>query len=509
VRDKEYPATTSVEKTMELSKILIVEESQQTREYLTELVQILGFQAHAVKQKTDFLTELNRKNPDLLLLGTCTNPDQLKAFAEVVELEKGCLPIVYIADGTYDLVPEKIITTDNICCLPGAFKPDDLKLTINRMIAESRDSEYEKLNETIVGQSNAMVEIKKHIRRLSKANVTVLITGESGTGKEMVARAIHDFSPRANKPFIKVNSAALPDNLIESELFGYEKGAFTGAWKSKPGKFLLAHSSTLLLDEIGEISLHLQPKLLQVLEDSELPALGSTTNAKIDVRMLASTNADLRQRVAEGRFRADLYYRLNVVSIHIPPLRERAEDIVPLCKHFLKKHAAQNGNDDIEIHDKTLEQMHRYEWPGNIRELENTLKSFFVLGDEENFLANIRNHHFAADSDTRIVPTKIAPNSKDHSHEPISRLSLKEVTKKAAREAESETILDALAYTRWNRRKTAALLNISYKALLNKIKEYRVEEQYQQLVRGQKSEVRNQRSEIGGQVAAGRGYFGG
>jgi len=490
---------------MELRKILIVEDFHTTREYLTELVQILGFQAHAVMQKADFLPDFNRHNPDVLLLGSCYSPGQVKAFAKVVELEQKCVPIIYITNGSDQMKPDCIPPGDNICCLPRGFNPDDLKLAIHRMIKESQDSEYEILNEAIVGGSNAMMEIKKNILRLSKSDVTVLITGESGTGKELVARAIHDFSLRAKKPFVKVNSAALPDNLIESELFGYEKGAFTGAWRNKPGKFLLAHAGTLLLDEIGEISLHLQPKLLQVLEDSELSALGSTTNAEIDVRVLASTNSDLRKGVEEGRFRADLYYRLNVISIHIPPLRDRMEDIAPLCEHFLKKHSALNGNAEIKINGGILEQMHRYAWPGNIRELENTLKSFSVLRDEESFFAKLRNQYSVADSVSGLVPEHISPLATGYSGEPISRLPLKEVTREAARKAETDTILDVLSYTRWNRRKTATLLKISYKALLNKIKEYEIADRYRELAVEQMSGDSWQAAGVGGQVSGVKG----
>ena len=475
---------------MELTKILIVEDSHPTREYLTELVQILGFQAHPVMQKTHFLADLNRHNPDLLLLGSCSNQGQMKAFAKVVELEKNCLPIIYIMDRSDGDKMElgSLLPGENTCCLPASFNPDELKHAIHRMIQESQDSDYAKLNEIIVGESSAMEEIKQNILRLSKSDVAVLITGESGTGKEMVAKAIHDFSPRAKKPFIKVNSAALPDNLIESELFGYEKGAFTGAWRNKPGKFILAHGGTLLLDEIGEISLHLQPKLLQVLEDDEIPALGSTTNAKIDVRVLASTNSDLRKEVNEGRFRSDLYYRLNVISLHLPPLRERTEDIAPLCKHFLKKHSSLNGingHGEIGLNNRTLEHMYRYPWPGNVRELENNLKSFFVLGDEESFLAKLRNHHKG--SLGNLVPMQKSPLGTSYYHKSVSGLSLKEATREAAREAETDAILDVLSYTRWNRRKTADLLKISYKALLNKIKEYEIEDRYRELVRGQGS----------------------
>ena len=489
---------------MELRKILIVEDSHTTREYLTELVQILGFQAHPVMQKADFLPDFNRHNPDVLLLGSCYNPGQVKAFAKVVELEQKCLPIIYITNGSDQMKPDNIPLGDNISCLPRSFNPDDLKLAIHRMVKESQDAEYEILNETIVGGSNAMMEIKKNILRLSKSDVTVLITGESGTGKELVARAIHDLSLRAKKPFVKVNSAALPDNLIESELFGYEKGAFTGAWRNKPGKFLLAHAGTLLLDEIGEISLHLQPKLLQVLEDSELSALGSTTNAEIDVRVLASTNSDLRQGVEEGRFRADLYYRLNVISIHIPPLRDRMEDIAPLCKHFLRKHSALNGKEEVKINGGILEQMHRYAWPGNIRELENTLKSFSVLRDEESFYAKLRNQYSAADSVSGLVPEHIAPLATGYPGEPIARLPLKKVTKEAARRAETDTILDVLSYTRWNRRKTASLLKISYKALLNKIKEYEIADRYRELASEQMSGDSWQVAGVGGQVSGAR-----
>jgi two-component system response regulator AtoC len=487
---------------MELRKILIVEDSNPTREYLTELVQILGFQAHPVAQKTDFLADLNQQNPDLLLLGSCTKPAQLKAFVKVAALDKKCLPIIYILDGTNQFEPEKIPTVDNICCLPETFDPDDLKIAIDRMISESQDSEYEKLNETIIGNSPAITAIKKNILRLSKSDVTVLVTGESGTGKELVARAIHDFSPRAKKPFIKVNSAALPGTLIESELFGYEKGAFTGAWRSKPGKFVLAHSGTLLLDEIGDISLHLQPKLLQVLEDDELSVLGGTTNAKIDVRVLASTNADLKHKVSEGTFRSDLYYRLNVVTVHVPPLRERTEDIAPLCKHFLKKHADLNGEDASPLNGRIQEKMYSYSWPGNVRELENTIRSISVLRDEESFFEKMRNDHLAGNSISGMVyPSPFAADNPGHS---VSRPSLKDVTKEAARKAETEAILDVLSYTRWNRRKTAALLKVSYKALLNKIKEYKIEDRYREMVRDQQAAGSEQRAASSSQQAAGR-----
>jgi len=502
---------------MKLRKILIVEDSLPKREYLAELVQILGFHAHPVVQKTDFLGDLNQQNPDVVLLGSCTNPGQVKAFAKVVGVEKKRIPIIYIMDGVHSVNPEKILPTANFCCLPRSFNPEDLQSAIARMIVESQDSEYDELDETIIGQSPAIVEIKKNILRLSKSDITVLITGESGTGKELVARAIHDLSLRAKKPFIKVNSAALPDNLIESELFGYEKGAFTGAWTSKPGKFILAHSGTILLDEIGDMPLHLQPKLLQVLEDDELSVLGGTTNAKIDVRVLATTNNNLKRKVSEGRFRSDLYYRLNAVALHIPPLRDRLEDIAPLHKHFLKKHTGLNDSDDIPINGETQESMCRYSWPGNVRELENTVKSIYVLGNDESFLEKLRNQHLADYSSRSAARAQMPPVASKHHLQSISRPSLKEVCKEAARKAETETILDVLSYTRWNRRKAAALLKISYKALLNKIKEYEIGDRYQELIRAQSSIGSPSTHSTGsgqagsgsqdrGQMAAGRRY---
>jgi two-component system response regulator AtoC len=468
---------------MDLRKILIVEDSLPTREYLTELVQILGFRAHAVMQKTDFLADLNQENPDLLLLGSCTNPGQLKAFTKVVELERRCMPIISIMDGTHELKPEAVFAAENLCCLPKTFKPGDLKFAIDRLIDESQLSVYEKLDEIIIGRSPVIAEIKKHIVLLSKSDVAVLITGESGTGKELVARAIHDFSTRAKKPFIKVNSAALPGNLMESELFGYEKGAFTGAWKSKPGKFVLAHSGTILLDEVGEIPIHLQPKLLQVLEDDELSVLGGTVNARIDVRVLAATNSDLKSKVSEGSFRSDLFYRLNVAAIHIPPLRDRLEDIAPLCEHFLKKHADLNGRDVPAMKRETREQMYCYAWPGNVRELENTIKSISVLGDEKSFMDKLRNQHLAGDSWRSLGLGQPSGAGTEKPHQSPPGLCLKDVCREAARKAETEAILNALTHTRWNRRKAADLLRISYKALLNKIKDYRIEKEYRELLK--------------------------
>jgi two-component system response regulator AtoC len=467
---------------MESIKILIVDDSTAGRDYLTELVQIMGYHAHAVEEKTEFMAALHGYNPNLLLLGSSNQPPHLRAFAEVLEREKKGTPILYVQDSSLPFEGEKIPETANISYLPRNFNSDDLKQAIQRIVEEPQDPHYKELDNIIVGQAPAMVKIKKNIVRLSKSDVTVLISGESGTGKELVARAIHKLSPRADKPFIKVNSAALPTNLLESELFGFEKGAFTGAFQKKLGRFELAHSGTILLDEISEIPPPMQAKLLQVLQDSEFSALGSITDTKIDTRVLAATNANLAEMVCGGRFRSDLYYRLNVVSIHMPPLRERKEDIDLLCQHFLDKYATRYGKDNTLINERIREQTSHYSWPGNVRELQNFIQGITVLGDKENLYKNVGNNGLAdALLNSQEAVPAARPGNIAASGTVTTRRSLKEACKEATRKAESEAILDVLIHTHWNRRKAAALLKVSYKAVLNKIKEYGIEAQYGEL----------------------------
>ncbi len=468
---------------MEPTKILIVDDSRATRDYLTELVQIIGCHAHPVEEKTAFIEVLHRYNPDLVLLGSSNHVGHVRAFVEVVQREKRGTPLLFIGDGSLILDGKRISEAANISSLPIGFDSADLKRAIERFVEEPRDLEYKKLDNTIVGQTPTMMRIKRHVVRLSKSDVTILISGESGTGKELVARAIHKLSPRADKPFIKVNSAALPSNLLESELFGFEKGAFTGAFQKKPGKFVLAHSGTILLDEISEIPPPMQAKLLQVLQDNEFSSLGSIADTKIDVRVLAATNANLGEMVSEGRFRSDLYYRLNVVSIHIPPLRERKEDIGLLCQHFLKEYADRYGRNYRPINERTREQFYRYSWPGNVRELQNYIQGITVLGDEKAFQKNIGSNGAASafQNDQGALPA--ARHGNTYASGSVTTRSLKEVCREATRKAETEAIVDALFHTHWNRRKAAALLNVSYKAVLNKIKEYGIEAQYRKLLK--------------------------
>jgi len=296
-----------------------------------------------------------------------------------------------------------------------------------------------------------MQRIREIASLVTDTDVPVLISGESGVGKEVVARFIHTRSTRRNQPFVKVNCAALPDDLLESELFGYERGAFTGAVHNKPGKFELANKGTLLLDEIGEMSSRLQAKLLHLLQDGEFTRLGGTSPMRVEVRVLAATNKNLETAVSEGDFREDLFFRLNVVRIEVPPLRERREDLPMLCRFFLEKYRAKYSPDPIQLPHELTEAFDRYDWPGNVRQLENLIRRFLVLRDPELVLADLRQPATSAEADGG------------------KKLSLRELSAVAAEKTERDVILRALEETNWNRKLAARKLNICYKSLLNKL----------------------------------------
>jgi two-component system response regulator AtoC len=462
---------------MEPGKILTVENPTHACDCLTNLVENIGFRACGLSGKANFLASLRCHNPDLLLIGSSVHVAQIETFTQIVERERKGLPILFIRRGE-EREEARIRGNPNLTFLPNNFAPRDLKVAIQKLVGQSRLHDYKELDSMFVGQSPAMVEIKRRILQIGKSDLTVLICGESGTGKEVVARAIHRFSPRAHNPFIKVNSAGLPTSLLESELFGFEKGAFTGAYKKKPGKFQLAHSGTLLLDEIGDIPLPVQAKFLQVLEDKELSPLGSTTNTRIDARVLAATNANIDKMVSQGHFRLDLYYRINAMSINIPPLRDRKEDIDLLCDHFLKKYATGAGKECEPLSDRIREQFHEYSWTGNVRELENVIQGIMAIGDEEIFFEKIKSHAAPSGvSRNRKGPVIAAGTLKGRSSQPATRYTLKELSKKAVRKAETGAIVEALSHTKWNRKKAAVFLKVSYRTLLSKIKEYQIEQE--------------------------------
>jgi len=326
----------------------------------------------------------------------------------------------------------------------------------------------------LFGTSPKMEDVKETIEKVADTTATVLIRGESGTGKEMVARMIYAQSGRHDRPFVKVNCAAIPNELLESELFGYEQGAFTGANRQKLGKFDQANQGTIFLDEISEMHPALQAKLLHVLQDGEFARLGGKKDIAVDVRVLAATNKPLEKAVSMGTFREDLFYRLNVVTVHIPPLRERREEIPVFLEFFLRKYSELYGKNPPPFSENAMARMMEYSWPGNIRELENLVKRYTIVGNEAHIIRELathkpivtstgNDHQPEAAAPARPLPPVVNDGDPDAP-------SLLEIGRRAAMKAEREAIERVLTQTRWNRRQAAKLLKISYKALLNKLK---------------------------------------
>ena len=331
----------------------------------------------------------------------------------------------------------------------------------------------------IIGESAAIESVKEKIAKVSDKDVTVLIRGESGTGKELVARAIHLGSNRREESFVQVNCAALPSELLESELFGYAKGAFTGATYNKAGRFERANKGTIFLDEIGSLSVPLQAKILQVLEDETISRLGSVRETPIDVRILAATNANLEEKIVQGAFRNDLFYRLNVISIVVPPLRERKEDIDLLLDYFMEKHCIELGKQRVPISRDIRAHFQRYLWPGNIRELENIIRGIIALQKTDVVYGELKLAEGTGVTEGEELRSRATILSQVWDDRKIKQLikgkqdvPLKEITKEYVAEVEKETISKALDHTRWNRKKAAELLQISYKTLLNRIDEF-------------------------------------
>ena len=332
----------------------------------------------------------------------------------------------------------------------------------------------------IVGESEAMKTLKEKIKRISDKNVTVLILGESGTGKDLVARNIHYTSQRKEENFVHINCAALPGELLESELFGYQKGAFTGAQHDRQGRFERANRGTFFLDEIETLSFSLQAKILQILEDKEMSKLGSVDSTTVDVRIIAATNSNLKEKITKGEFRSDLYYRLNVISIEVPPLRERKEDIVLLTNHFMDKFCNELGKERVHLDDSVKEHFQQYDWPGNVRELENIMKGIIALqqidivyrdlklrkaDDKEKEILNAQSESFFQIWDNRKINDRIK-NRED--------ITLKEIRWEYIADVERQAIRKALDLTQWNRKRAAKLLQVSYKTFLNRMKEYNI-----------------------------------
>ncbi|HOE95327.1 MAG TPA: sigma-54 dependent transcriptional regulator [Candidatus Sumerlaeota bacterium] len=352
-------------------------------------------------------------------------------------------------------------------CIQKVIEKKDLKQRVQRLESElARQS----LWENFIGESPAFLRVRELIEQISTTDLNVLIRGESGTGKDIVARMIHQLSDRARGPFVKVNCAALPPELLESELFGHERGAFTGAYRSKPGRFELANKGTIFLDEIGEMAAPVQATLLQVLEHKEFFRVGGTQSVKVDVRLITATNIDIEKHIQEKKFRLDLFYRINDLTVHMPALRERGDDMILLAHHFLEKYGGKFGKGTIDLGQEAERALLQYHWPGNVRELESLIKRAVIFGGGE-ILKHIERH-----KDDRAGASESTDGDPFNPEElPTSYFenkTLKEISEGILSQIERRAIKMCLDRQGWNRKKTARDLGISYRCLLYKIQQY-------------------------------------
>ncbi|MBW3612784.1 MAG: sigma-54 dependent transcriptional regulator [Chloroflexi bacterium] len=370
--------------------VLVVDDEADIRTLLTELLREEGYAVRTAGTGADAIAEVGKELPDLVMMDIKL-PDQ-DGIAVLKQLKRehpdlevmvmtafggSSTAIKAMEHGAYDYVTKPFEVDDLLVTMKRVFEHADMSHEVSALRLELGKSAAER--ERIVGSSKPMLEVFKLIGKVAPSEATVLITGESGTGKELVAKALHEQSSRKTEPFIKINCAAIPKTLMESEMFGYEKGAFTGATSSKPGRFELADGGTLFLDEIGEIPVEMQVKLLRAIQESEFERVGGIKTIKVNVRLVTATNRNLADEVEKGKFREDLYYRLNVIHCHMPPLRERKEDIPLLVEHFLVKFRHAPGSIPTSISEEALQRLMEYDWPGNVRELENAVERAVVL----------------------------------------------------------------------------------------------------------------------------------
>ena len=453
--------------------MLIVDDDRQVRDVLHQIFLSAGYHCLLAVDGREGLAMFRAEKPPLtvtdLKMPIMSGIELLRRASEL----KQSGPVIMIADSGMSSQIVEAIQAGADDFLRRPYTAEDLEQVMRSVAGRPRreaatsplpageDNGDRVQRELAMLTSPQMREILGVIEQAARADVTVLVCGETGVGKELVARAIHAHSPRRRAAFVKVNCAAMPRELLESELFGHERGAFTGAHQRKPGRFELADGGTIFLDEIGELHPALQAKLLHVLQDGEFSRVGGRHNIRVDVRVICATNRDLAREVAANRFREDLFYRLNVINVLVPPLRERREEIAALVDYFVRRYSRLFNFPEREIAPEAMHAFMQYAWPGNIRELENFIKRMIVLQD------------FALPR-TLMAPAPVAAAPTAAAPEPFAAtkgLSLKEISRRAVLEAEREVICRALEQCRWNRVKTAKMLKISYRALLYKIKD--------------------------------------
>jgi DNA-binding NtrC family response regulator len=449
--------------------ILIVEDKDSLREMLRHALEAQGHHVVEAKDQPEAVQRLKDCAPAVVLSDLrLPTGDGLGVLRAVKDFDADLPVIVMTAfGGIQDAVSAMKDGAMDFLAKP--VDPDHLLLLVERALAQRRlVSEYMLLKEelaarrgapTIIGDAAPIKQVSLAIQRAATTDATVLIEGESGTGKELFARAVHALSGRSNGPFIAINCAAIPETLLEAELFGYERGAFTGATQRKPGKFELANRGTLFLDEIGELPLALQGKILRALQEKTFDRLGGTTSVKVDVRLVAATNRNLKQAVAARRFREDLYFRLSVFPITVPPLRERPEDIPLLARHFIETECRELGKKPLSLAPAALDVLQAYAWPGNVRELQNCLERAVILADGDTIFSK---HLNLLSEDLSRVDAEQAPLDLSG--------SLADITSRAVAEAERRAIRQALSDANGDGPRAADRLQIGYKVLTAKMK---------------------------------------
>jgi two-component system response regulator AtoC len=459
--------------------VLVIDDDPGVRDYLEALMSRQGYEVFAVPGGEEALARVGEIRPDLVTLDVVL--EGMDGLETLRRLKKRIpdVPVIMLSGHGQARTIVEAMRLGAADFLRKPFEVEELELAFQKAL-ENRAlrQEVEVLRGRAHGAAESLIhgaedgkmrEVREIIEQVADTDITVLVRGESGTGKELVARTLHQLSSRRDKPFVKVNCAALPSELLESELFGFEKGAFTGAQKRKLGKFEYANHGTIFLDEIGEMSPALQAKLLQVLQDGQFSRLGGESDVTVETRVVAATNRNLEEAVEKGEFREDLYYRLNVVTVHLPPLRERRPALPLLVDHFLRRFGEEYGKPVAPLSPETMEIFLRYHWPGNVRELENMVRRMIVLGSEQTVLQEIALRELPRDKveeegllDLDSLGVGLADGG---------GIDLKAVAKRAARVAEKRVIGKVLQQTRWNRKEAAERLRISYKALLYKMKE--------------------------------------
>ena len=460
-------------------KIVVIDDDPKVQWILSEGLE--GFEIVGARDGAEGIQQVSRLKPNLVLLDI-----KMPGLSGLEVLQKlksadSSLDVIMLSGhgdtknivesirhGASEFIPKPFDVKEVEIHILNVLEKSRLKREVSHLKSELKaKSQYD----TFIGDSARMLEVKNIIEQVADSELSIVIRGESGTGKEIVARMIHNLSSRRAEPFVKVNCAAIPRDLLEAELFGYEKGAFTGAHKTKPGRFEVANKGTMFLDEIGDMPMELQSKLLQVLEQHEFVRVGGIQNIHVDVRIVCATNKDMEAAIAQHLMRDDLFYRLNEVAIFLPPLRERPEDIPLLVAHFLSRYNELYKKNFQNVSADNMSRMQSFHWPGNVRQLENIIKQVVVREDDSIIPSLLTSGGSIASSPAYASAPSFAPAASA-----AAGYSLKKRIDEIVSREEKRVIAEVLQKTNWNRRKASDILEISYRSLLYKIKEYRINE---------------------------------